>query len=125
MPLTALFIALGGAAGTLARYGTNLLAADWIQRHAYPYGTLAVNLVGCFLIGLMQGVLVERWTMPEHWRLAVIGGFLGGYTTFSAFSWETASFLRDGQYTRALVHLVGSNVLGLALVIAGYAIGRR
>jgi fluoride exporter len=125
MLLKFLLIAAGGALGTLARYGTGTLVSHWIERHAFPYGTVAVNLVGCFLMGLAQGAFLERWNVPEAWRLAVVTGFLGGYTTFSAFGWETATLLREGQMVRAGVNLAISNVLGIALVVAGYAIARR
>jgi CrcB protein len=119
-----LLIALGGALGTLARYGTHVLAKGAGERLAFPVATLAVNLLGCFLIGFLQGALVERWPVREEYRLMLIVGFLGGFTTFSTFGWDTAALLRDGEVGRAVVYLAASNVVGVALVFAGYGVGR-
>jgi CrcB protein len=119
-----LLIALGGALGTLARYGTHVLAKGAGERLAFPVATLAVNLLGCFLIGFLQGVLVERWPVREEYRLMLIVGFLGGFTTFSTFGWDTAALLREGEVGRGVVYLAASNVVGVALVFAGYGVGR-
>jgi CrcB protein len=118
-------IAAGGAVGTLARYGTSSALIRVTERVGFPFGTLAVNLVGCFLIGYLNGLFLERLTVRPEYRLMLIVGFLGGYTTFSSFGWETASLLRDQQYARATVNLLVSNVLGIALVVLGYGLGRR
>ena len=120
-----MLIACGGAAGTLARYGTGALLMRWSERTLFPWGTAAVNLLGCFLIGIAQGVFFERWNVREEWRLAIIAGFLGGYTTFSAYAGESAAMLREGQYMRAGWLLAINNLGGIALALAGYAIGRR
>ena len=119
-----LLIALGGAAGTLARYGTHVLAKGAGERLAFPVATLTVNLLGCFAIGYLQGALIERWPVREEYRLMLIVGFLGGFTTFSTFGWDTAQLLRDGQMMRGMVYAVASNVIGIALVFAGYGLSR-
>jgi CrcB protein len=119
-----LLIALGGALGTLARYGTHILAKGAGERLAFPVATLTVNLLGCFAIGYLQGVLIERWPVREEYRLMLIVGFLGGFTTFSTFGWDTAQLLRDGQVARGMLYAVASNVLGIALVFAGYGLSR-
>jgi len=119
-----LLIALGGGAGTLARFGTHLLTRGLAERATFPIGTLAVNLIGCFLIGYLQGLLVERLVLREEYRLALIVGFLGGFTTFSTFGWDAATLLRDGQTVRAMIYVTASNVLGVALVFAGYGVSR-
>ncbi len=119
-----LLIAMGGALGTLARYGTHVLARGMGERLAFPVATMTVNLLGCFAIGFLQGVLVERWPVREEYRLMVVVGFLGGFTTFSTFGWDTAQLLREGQMGRGMVYAVVSNVLGIALVFAGYAVSR-
>ena len=119
-----LLIALGGALGTLARYGTHVLAKGAGERLAFPVATLTVNLLGCFAIGYLQGVLVERWPLREEYRLMLIVGFLGGFTTFSTFGWDTAQLLRDGQVGRGMVYAIASNVIGIALVFAGYGLSR-
>ena len=117
-------IALGGALGTLARYGTHLLCKGVGERFAFPVATITVNLLGCFLIGLLQGVLVERWPVREEYRLMLIVGFLGGFTTFSTFGWDTTQLLRDGQAMRGIAYAAASNALGIALVFAGYGLSR-
>ena len=119
-----LLIALGGAAGTLARYGTHVLSKGVGERLTFPVATLAVNLLGCLLIGFLQGVLVERCPVREEYRLMVIVGFLGGFTTFSTFGWDTAGMLRDGEVVRGMVYVMVSNVVGIALVVAGYGLSR-
>ena len=119
-----LLIALGGALGTLARYGTHVLAKGAGERLAFPIATLTVNLLGCFAIGYLQGVLIERWPVREEYRLMLIVGFLGAFTTFSTFGWDTAQLLRDGQLARGMVYAVASNVMGIALVFAGYGVSR-
>jgi CrcB protein len=119
-----LLIAFGGALGTLARYGTHLLAKGASERLAFPIATITVNLLGCFAIGYLQGALIERWPVREEYRLMLIVGFLGGFTTFSTFGWDTAQLLRDGQMARGMIYAVASNVLGIALVFAGYGLSR-
>ena len=119
-----LLIALGGALGTLARYGTHVLAKGAGERLAFPIATLTVNLLGCFAIGYLQGALSERWPVREEYRLMLIVGFLGGFTTFSTFGWDTAQLLRDGQVARGMIYAVASNVMGIALVFAGYGLSR-
>lgn len=119
-----LLIALGGAIGTLARYGTHILAKGAGERLAFPVATMAVNLLGCLAIGFLQGVLIERWPVREEYRLMLIVGFLGGFTTFSTFGWDTTQLLRDGQVGRGMFYAVTSNVMGVALVFAGYGLSR-
>ena len=119
-----LLIALGGALGTLARYGTHVLAKGAGERLAFPVATLTVNLLGCFAIGYLQGALIERWPVREEYRLMLIVGFLGGFTTFSTFAWDTAEFIHDDRLIRGLFYVVVSNLLGIALVFAGYGLSR-
>src|SRR5688572_32906789 len=101
MALRLLLIALGGAVGTLARDGVGAALAGPSQRGGFAYGTLAVNLVGCFAIGLLSGWFADRWPVREEYRLALIVGVLGGFTTFSSFGWETAAMLREGRVLHA------------------------
>ena len=113
-----------GGAGSLARYlvgsaiGTRMGAR-------FPWGTLAVNVSGCFLIGLLMTLLTERWQPHPNWRLALVVGFLGGYTTFSSFEWETFAAVRGGGFWLGLANVVGSVTLGYAAVWIGAAVARR
>jgi CrcB protein len=89
-------IAVFGAAGTLARYGLQGL----VQVRAastFPFGTLLVNLSGCFLLGLIGQFTLNRTVISPDWRVAIAVGFFGGYTTFSSFGWETAKMLEGGS----------------------------
>jgi fluoride exporter len=122
--LKLLLIAAGGAAGTLARYGTSTALMRMSARTGFPLGTLAVNLLGCLLVGYLNGLFLERVVMRPEYRLMLLVGFLGGYTTFSTFGAETAELLRAGQWFRATANVLLSNVLGIGLVILGYGLGR-
>jgi CrcB protein len=116
-------IALAGAAGTLARYGVSTL----LQRagSTLPYGTLAVNVLGSFLLGvLLRAGAAPPDAPPSALRLALTVGFCGGFTTFSAFSVETALLLQSGAYARAALYASTSVLLSLAAVFAGFAMGR-
>ncbi len=122
--LKLLLIALGGALGTLARYGTGTLLRSVTERTAFPYGTLAVNLLGCLIIGYLQGLFADRWLVREEYRVAMLVGILGGFTTFSSYGWETTAMMQDGQMLRAGMNLLANNVLGIGLVMVGYALSR-
>jgi CrcB protein len=95
-----LLILLGGGAGSLARY---LAGAAITNRFGarFPTGTMVVNVTGCFLIGLTMTLLTERLQPHPYWRLVLVVGFLGGYTTFSSFEWETYSAVREGGFWRS------------------------
>jgi fluoride exporter len=119
-----LLIAVGGAVGTLARYGTGLLLAPLVERGGFPYATLAVNLLGCFLIGFGHACFGSRITVDPQYQLMLVTGFLGGFTTFSAYGWETTAMIHHGKYLRAGTYVLLSNVIGIALVLVGHALGR-
>ena len=86
--LTMLIIACGGALGSVCRFATNMLAIKVLGAD-FPYGTLIVNSLGCFLAGFFMIVAMDRYAANDLWRLFFMIGFLGAYTTFSSFSWET------------------------------------
>jgi CrcB protein len=109
--LAALAIGIGAAIGALARWGLTL----WLGVGAMPWGTLAANLIGGYLIGLVVAGLALLPEVSPLWRLALVTGFLGGLTTFSSFSMETVTMLMEGRLGTALLiastHLCGSLVL--------------
>ena len=114
-------IALGGAAGSVARYALGAL----FQRAGagFPYGTLVINVTGSFLLGLLARYLLETSATPEL-RAALTVGFCGGYTTFSTFSFETAALIEGGDYARAATYVAASVALSLAATFAGFAAAR-
>ena len=117
--LKLLFIFIGSGAGGVLRYAVS----GWAQRQThgvFPIGTLVVNVLGCLLIGVLTAALSGRVLMREEYRLALLIGLLGGYTTFSTFGMETFGLLNDGETWRALLNVAASVVLGLAAVWAGY-----
>jgi CrcB protein len=117
-------IALFGAIGTLARYG--LQGVVQIKMGStFPYGTLLINLTGCFLLGLIGQLTLNRIIVPPEWRMAIAIGFFGGYTTFSSFGWETAKMMEAGEWLRASTYVAASIVFGLFLSVAGIRLAGR
>lgn len=116
-----LLIAAGGALGSVARYwvGANVGTRLGIR---FPYGTLVVNLTACLIIGFSLTWLGERLELSPAWRFLIPVGFVGAYSTFSTFEWETLETLRSGAYWLAALYTAGSVILGLAAVWAGAAL---
>jgi CrcB protein len=117
-----LLICLGGAAGTGLRYGAAVLGARWLGAE-FPYATVFVNLAGSFAIGLVQHVALAA-AMPETLRLVLVTGVLGGFTTYSAFSYETLRLMQSGAWGRASLNVLVTTAGCLALCAAGMAAGR-
>jgi fluoride exporter len=120
-----IFVALGGALGSVFRY----LFSSWTQTVSksidFPYGTLAVNLIGCFVIGFLAQLAENRGVFTSESRVFVFIGILGGFTTFSSFGNDTINLLRDGERWNALAN-VGANVIfGLILVWLGRMVAYR
>jgi CrcB protein len=118
-----LLIGLAGLVGTLGRYALSGVIARRFGE-TFPAGTLVVNIVGCFLAGLLFYLLQERNLVTPMTRTVVMIGLLGGFTTFSSFGLQTFTLLRDGEFWFATLNLVGSNFLGLLMVWAGYTLGK-
>ena len=119
-----LWVALGGAAGSVARYGLGVQAGRWLGS-GWPYGTFIANVVGGLLLGLLAGWLAHRGGADqERWRLLLGVGLLGGFTTFSAFSLETAGMIQRGDWGGALGYAGLSAVLSVAAVFAGLMLAR-
>jgi CrcB protein len=109
----------GGGAGSLTRY---LLGRALVQRFPganFAVGTFVINVTGSFLIGLLMGLLVERFRLSQYWQLTAVVGFLGGYTTFSSFEYDAYLAARGGHHLAALCYLTGSVVAGYAAVWLG------
>jgi CrcB protein len=119
-----LAVVIGGGVGSLARY----VAASAIMTRfggKFPLGTLAINVTGSFLIGLLMTLLTERYKLDPAWRLLLVAGFLGGYTTFSSFEWETYSAVRDGAFRTGVLNVLSSIMLGYVAVWLGSMLARR
>lgn len=116
-------LALAGAAGTLSRFGISTLSVRLFGT-AFPFGTLAVNLAGCFLFGWFWALAAERRLVGDEARLIILTGFLGGLTTFSSFAFESSDLLRKNQWGLAALNVLLENGLGIAAVFAGLALGR-
>lgn len=123
MGIQVLAVAIGGAIGCCLRYLATLGAARVVGT-SFPAGTLLVNVLGCLLAGLLFGLAAERAGFPPILRLLVMTGFLGGFTTFSAFSLETVNLMRDGSWAIALGSIAANNVIGLTAAVAGIYLGR-
>lgn len=120
---TILFVAIGGGVGSVTRYLTSVWAAERFGVD-FPYGTLLVNVVGCYLIGLFMVLATERFMLPAHWRLLVASGFLGGLTTFSSFGYETLKLVQDGELLPAVQNVAANLFTGLAATWIGIISGR-
>ena len=118
-----LSIALGGAAGALLRYGVSV-GVTAVAGRAFPYGTLAVNVLGCLAMGGLYVLLLERMAVAPEWRAALLVGLLGAFTTFSTFSMETLTLLENGEQLRAVVNVAASVVLCLLATWLGVLLGR-
>ena len=118
-----LWVGLGGFLGANARYA---LGAWIVQRAgpAFPWHTLLINVTGSLAIGAILTLLTERLVADPAWRLFLVVGFLGGYTTFSSYTFEGLELLREGEWLAALWYALGSNLLGLAATYLGMVLAR-
>ena len=118
-----LLVALGGGIGSVLRYGTSLIAARWLGVD-FPYGTLIVNVVGSFLIGVVQELAGETGMIREPTRLFLSAGVMGGFTTYSAFSYETVRLVQLDGVGRAVANVLVTTLVCLAVCVLGVAAGR-
>lgn len=117
-------IAVGGACGSLMRYSVQ----GWVQRLAggtFPFGTMAVNVTACFAIGFLSGIFAGPHLIREEYRIGLMVGLLGGYSTFSTVGLESFALSNDGQFGLALLNMLGSGVAGLVAVWMGYRIAEN
>ena len=117
-------IALGGAVGALARFGVSHISNVWFGSH-FPYGTLICNIMGSFLIGIAFVILTEKALLSPVWRSAIIIGFLGAFTTFSALQLEAVDYMRAGNAWHGMLYLVLSIALGVPVAACGRWIAMR
>ena len=123
--INAALVGTGGFIGAIARYGISGLVQRSAALSSFPYGTLAVNMLGCLLIGIAVGLVDSRQVFGPDFKLFAVVGLLGGFTTWSTFGYETLTLLRDADYLRATANVAIHVMLGLVLVWAGYALASR
>lgn len=119
-----LLVAAGGGAGSLLRYLAGTAIATRFGGR-FPLGTMVINVTGSFVIGLLMTLFTERYQPHTNLRLLLVVGFLGGYTTFSSFEWETYSAVREGGLWIGIVNVVGSVTMGYAAVWLGSMLARQ
>ncbi len=123
MPQKLALIALAGGLGTLARYGLSGLVQKSVDGE-FPWGTVAVNLFGCFLFGVLFSLADSRTSISGETRIILLTGFMGAFTTFSTFVYETAEMLRLSQWWLAASNMALQNFVGIIALLVGMALGR-
>lgn len=123
MLISLLIVAAGGALGAVARFATVVFSGQLLGTR-FPYGTLLVNSMGSFLAGFLMILIMERFATTDTWRLFLVVGFLGAYTTFSSFTWETWVLYESGEQLRALINVAANIVGSLGAVFLGTHMGR-
>lgn len=118
-----IWLAIAGALGTLSRYGLAGVAQRLLGER-FPWGTLTVNAAGCFAFGLVWTLAEERLVISGQTRFIVLTGFMGAFTTFSTYAYETDILLRDSQWLMAASNILAHNVIGLAFMFLGLAASR-
>jgi fluoride exporter len=116
-------IALGGALGAVSRYAASTFTHRLLGT-AFPYGTLLVNVLGCLIIGFIMHLSMSTDLLPRTVRIAATIGFLGAFTTFSTFGWETLQYIEDGAWIPALLNAAANLILCLAAVWTGVMLAR-
>ncbi len=119
-----LMVGMGGFAGSICRYIINDLSHRLFNDPFFPYGTIIVNVAGCFFIGLLGGLSETRQFFTPEIRALILIGFLGGFTTFSTFGYEIFTVARDGQFAAALINLLLHLILGFGAVWLGFSMSR-
>jgi CrcB protein len=118
-----LLLAIAGSLGALARYGLSGVVQRW-SGSAFPWGTMAANILGCFVFGILWALAVERMAMSPEVRVILLTGFLGSFTTFATFMSETYQLMAAAQYLAAMGNLLLTTLSGLGVFLLGLAVGR-
>jgi len=118
------WIAGAGAVGTLSRFAIAALVQNF-SGSKFPWGTLTVNVVGCFLFGLVFILAEEKSLIPAQVKVIVLTGFMGAFTTFSTFGFETTALIHSGDWGSAILNIVGQNVAGIVAVTMGIFLARQ
>ncbi len=123
MDRTLILVGIGGSIGSVLRYAIALLMAKPTSS-SFPFATLIVNLVGCFLIGVIVALSGKGDLVTPEWRIFLTAGFCGGFTTFSAFSLENIRLMQDGEFTLVALYVTASIIVGLAATYLGMLLVR-
>ncbi|GHT18464.1 putative fluoride ion transporter CrcB [Bacteroidia bacterium] len=113
-----LFVGIGGAAGSILRYLVSFFVNKW-HTGTFPFATFAVNIVGCFVIGLLFAFIEKNTVFASEIRMLLIAGFCGGFTTFSAFAAENLTLFQNGNYAILAIYILLSVIVGIAAVFLG------
>ena len=116
-------IGIGGFLGAISRYGVALWIGQRWGRN-FPLGTFVINVSGSFLIGLLMSLFTERFMVNPQWRLMLVVGFLGAYTTFSTFEYETGTLMKDGEWLIAMLNVLLSVIVGFIALKLGEVIAK-
>jgi fluoride exporter len=118
-------IAVGGAIGSMLRYAMQGWVGQEVAGRSFPVGTMVVNIVGCFIMGILSALFVGPILIREEYHFAFRVGVLGGFTTFSSFGQETFNLANDGEFGLAALNVILSCALGLLAVLIGYRLGEH
>lgn len=121
--MAVLWIGLGGFLGANSRYWLGSLVQRWLGT-GFPWATALVNISGAFLIGIIATLFADRAIDNDNLRLFLIVGVLGGYTTFSSYTWEALNLMQNDRYLLAFGYIVGSNVIGIAACMLGVFVAK-
>ncbi len=116
-------VALGGALGALCRYGLCGLI-NWLYKPQLTLGTIVVNLIGCFLMGLLVSLLHNRFPVSDQVKLLILTGFLGAFTTFSTYTLESVSYIIDGKISLAIWNIAVSTIISIPVLLLGMKLGK-